>query len=505
MKTRSILKVWILGCFACLLASCNDYLSSDPSKGTNEPLKSVEQLEGLLANAETFMYETSPTLNFSTDDFGATMDVVANNPSGFSYSPVLIYFTWGVENLANYDSYSNQCWSDQYSKIFVANLIIDQIDNVAGLTKTTRQNYLSEAYFIRALSYWWLVNHYSLPYAEENLEEPGVPLKQTNSYEESLDRRTIADVYALIESDLEKAMKTEVKTVNERWRVSLPAVEAFLSRYYLFTGDYAKVIEHADNALKEKGVTLHDYNTMSTVTDNVWGNDGQVEVNYPDIYFYAPSEYAKYEEFYYTRFLQTWNNPKFFPSEELLGLYDQENDLRFVYLMVKNGAVANQITTTDGNYQYLMFKTSTRYNLLPIGPSIAEVVLNKAEAQARQGDHMGAMTTLDLLREKRIRAGEDYHLTASNKDEAILKVLEERRRELPFVMRWFDIRRFAYNETTIDDVALEMDFFTVENQQANVNEMKHYSLPVKSRRYAVPINQDEINNSRGQIVQNQYE
>ncbi len=504
MKTRYILKTLILGGLFCCLSACDDYLSSEPSKGSNEPLKSAEQLEGLLNNAETFMYETSPTLNFSTDDFGATMEIVENDLSGFSYSPVFSYFTWAVEELESYDYSQNQCWSDQYKKIFVANLIINQIDDVKGLTETTRQNYLSEAHFIRALSYWWLVNHFSMPYAEENMDEPGVPLKQTTSYEESLKRGTLKEVYALIENDLVEALKTNVTEVGDRWRVSRPAVEAFLSRYYLFTGDYGKVVEHADNALKSNGVTLHDYNMMSTVTDYVWGNEGELEVNYPDLYFYAPSEYAAYEEFYYARFLQTWDNPKFFPSENLLDLYDRDNDLRFEYLMVENGAVANQIVNAGDNYQYVMFKSSLWYDILPVGPSIAEVILNKAEAQARQGAYAESMETLDLLREKRMRAGEDYHLSASGKDEAILKVLEERRRELPFVMRWFDIRRFAYNETGIDDVALEMDFFTVKNQQVNLENVQHYSLPVKSRRYAVPINQEEINNSRGEIEQNQY-
>jgi len=502
MMIQNIVRTIFLCGIVFLLLSCDDYLSEEPGRGSDEPLSSSEQLDGLLDNAYEMMYETSPTLCFSTDDFGATKELVQSFPNGFAWSDALTYFTWSVDDIEN--TTSNNCWEEQYSKIFTANLIINQIDNVTDLTSVTRQNYLSEAHFIRAYSYWFLVNHYAMPYAAENMEEPGVPLKLTTSYEESLDRQTIKDAYELIESDLQEALKTNVTEVKDRWRISRPAVEAYLSRYYLFTGDYEQVVEHAANALAATGVKLEDYNTMVTVSDEVWGNDGTVELIYPEIYRYAPGVYTDYEEFYYTRFLQNWSNPEFFPSEDLLALYDRNNDMRFKLLMVNNGAIANQIYNDEENFQYVKFKTSWGDGLLPSGPTIAELILNKAEAEARLGNFQEAMITLNLLREKRMKTGSDYELSATGKENAIKKVLEERRRELPFVMRWYDIRRFAYNETTIDDVALEFDFFVVENQGVDYSQTVHYSLPVKSRRYAVPISQEEINLSQGQIKQNQY-
>lgn len=82
--------------------------------------------------------------------------------------------------------------------------------------------------------------------------------------------------------------------------------------------------------------------------------------------------------------------------------------------------------------------------------------------------------------------------------------MNERRREMPFVMRWYDIRRFAFNETPEDDVELRRTFYTIENGEVDFNTEKEYVLPVKSKRYAQPILTSEIQRSHGQIQQNQY-
>src|SRR5690606_14167440 len=64
---------------------------------------------------------------------------------------------------------------------------------------------------------------------------------------------------------------------------------------------------------------------------------------------------------------------------------------------------------------------------IPSGPTIAEVLLTKAEAQAHLGNSAAAMETLNSLRSKRMLAGPWVNLTASTKEDAIKKVSEERR------------------------------------------------------------------------------
>jgi hypothetical protein len=104
-----------------------------------------------------------------------------------------------------------------------------------------------------------------------------------------------------------------------------------------------------------------------------------------------------------------------------------------------------------------------------------------------------------------MRAGGDgIKLEAASQQEAIQLILDERHREMPFVMRWFDIRRLAYNETTADDVTVEHVFYKVIDNVPDGETFIRYTLPVKSHRYAIPITNMEITRSGNQIVQNTY-
>lgn len=67
------------------------------------------------------------------------------------------------------------------------------------------------------------------------------------------------------------------------------------------------------------------------------------------------------------------------------------------------------------------------------GLTTAEMLLNKAEAQIRQGMWQEGLKTLDVLREKRYEAGTYISLSAGNQSEALSIVLAERRREMPFL------------------------------------------------------------------------
>jgi hypothetical protein len=131
--------------------------------------------------------------------------------------------------------------------------------------------------------------------------------------------------------------------------------------------------------------------------------------------------------------------------------------------------------------------------------------LIKAECQARTTDVLGAMTTINALRAKRMEPGAWVDLTATDKADALKKVLEERRREMPFVQRWFDIRRLNNNEDPSDDVELTRTFYpyTISSVQAT-QPVKTYALPKNSRRFAAPIPRTEIISSDGKIEQNKY-
>lgn len=515
-----------------VFASCDDYLSKNPNEGGDEVLNKASQIDAILGNSTLLRSYAIYSLS-SSDDFGWTTEVADNVP--LNDAAVINGIAWDIKGIANV-SYGDEVWSTEYQKIFYANLIINEIDEVTDATDEQRVNYLAQAHFIRALANWELASLYCRPYAEENLQTPGLPLKQTTSYEESMERASLEETYKFIESDLLEAMNTTRTDIETRYLVSKPAVAAMLSRFYLFTCQYDKAEQYADQALQSGKAQLVDYNTLDHYTksydngggyddwdyydadngddegsdngdegDEEEGSDSGTSYTYPAFWAYSEAELTDLPELYYASYYKMYESAYLYPSETLLNLYDHDSDLRFDQFFVEGGMAEQSVYLSSYDYCWHFAQDTYSTPIMPSGPTVAEVILNKAEAQARQGDFSAAMQTVNLLREKRMREGSDgIELTASTQQEAVEKILDERHREMPFIMRWQDIRRLAYNETAYDDISLSREFYLVEGNNLDMEQTKTYTLPVKSPRYAQPIANLEITRSGSQLVQNEY-
>lgn len=488
MKLLQSLLIIITG--TSLLAGCKKYLAEEPRKQAS--IQTVAQMEALIDNAMVFASENNPTAINSTDDYEISKTLYQGNPNAF-YVDRLQYYIFSIEGVSS--AGSDNFWSSEFRKIFTANLVLENIDKVAG-DDMVRARVKADAHFIRAYSNWLLANYYCAPYSTANMNSLGLPLKQTTEYTESLQRASLKETYDFILADIAEAQKVALDDVEPRraWRISKKAISAFLSRFYLFTGEYDKCLQEADKALSTTKAALVDFNTLAPGLPAVYTNPAAT-LNYADLNYWNASKFLYWPESYYTRYVYNaaqWD----IPSPALLALYEQQNDLRYKKFMIPNGGRRFSVIT-PATYRYTIFSDG---QYIPAGFTVAEVLLNKAEALARQGDFNGAMTTTNILRIKRMST---YNaLSATGKDDAIKKVLEERRRELPFVFRWCDIRRFSVNDYPADDVTVTRDFFNVTITGVDVNTPKVYTLD--SKRLLVPIAETEINASKGQIVQNPY-
>lgn len=497
MKHRSYT---ILLTVTCILTGCDDFLSEVPNRGGDEVLNSGAQIDALFNNSDYLTTYAKLSLT-SSDDFGYTTAVA--DAFGYVDSDVMNGLTWNVES-QRLVAYGDEMWNTEYSKIFLANLIINGIDEVTDITEEQRTDYLANAHFIRALANWQLVSLYAQPYDDETLDTPGLPLKQTTSYEEDMHRATLKDTYAFILADLDDAYKTTRTDIGQRWLVSRPAVEALRARIYLSMQDYKAAAAHAAEALNSQRVRLVDYNALGTIKRTLTSMDGDITVTYSELYGMSPIEFANYSELYYASMYEINNN--LFPSSSLLAIYDREDDLRFRLLFVENGTLSIGLEDiAEDNMLYTYFAGAHGRDNMPAAPTVPEVLLTRAEALARQGQWKEGMNVLNELRTKRIRTGGHITLTATSQEEAIRFILEERHREMPFMMRWQDIRRLAYNETLNDDIALNRIFYKVENNTIDYGVTQKYTLPVKSKRYAQPIADIEIVRSRKQLIQNDYD
>ncbi len=486
-----------------VFSSCNDYLDTVPSKGENEVLNSAKQIDALFDNSSIFNSKVSYAIA-SSDDIDVKPEMY--DQMGWMNDSYLNGVVFGIRDAAN-AQYGDEVWENEYNKVFIANLIINEIDEVEGLSDQQRTDYLAQAHFQRALAYWNLAQTYCMPYSDENKSELGLPLKQSTSYEESVVRSSLEETYALILNDLNEAAKTSQSEIGDRWRVSKPAVEAMLARYYLFTCQYDEALAHALQALQSSKATLHDYNGLTLVEDyasNPITYEGS-PIFYSELYSLAPNQLADYQENYYSQYFAVSSGNFMIPSESLLALYDHDNDLRYEQFYGSHTLWTAWIGGFGDDVLYRKFYHYIYEDQIPSGPTVPEMLLTAAEASVRLGKVAEGMKYLNQLRRARMRAGsEGVELQTATQQEAIMAVLDERHREMPFVMRWFDIRRLAFNETAADDVTVSHVFYGVTNNVPDGNTILRYTLPVKSHRYAIPIVNLEITRSGNQIEQNRY-
>ena len=483
-------------------SGCKKYLEEEPTKQAS--IQTAEQLEAMINNADHFCYDGTAytrsggsnwSAGFSTDDTEIRMDAFQANPDRFALIAAQ-HYTFKTQEVIG--APSDELYRGAYRQIFNANVVLTYADEVTGDPKQLAE-LKADAHFIRGYCYWLLANHYCLPYkGSESDREQGLVLKTKTEYDEPLQRATLKQTYDFILADMQEAAKTSRADVDasKPWRVSKKAVDAFLSRYYLFIGNYDQSLVHTNNALGSNTARLEDFHAIVAGRVESYTNPSNT-LNYSALNNWGANKYFYWKEFYIPRFTSL-STQMWLPSPNLLSLYDQSNDLRFKWFMIPNGNRRSNITS-HSFYRYTVFNDGLQ---LPTGPTVAEMLLNKAEILARKGDATGAMNAVNLLREKRM--SNPAPLAAANKEEAIQKVLEERRREFPFIFRWYDIRRFSVNDYPADDVTVTRTFFQVTLDAVNTSSTQVYTLQPGSRRFAVPINGVEIQNSRGAITQNQY-
>lgn len=512
-----------------LLASCSkidNFLGVFPSKSSSKPLATIEELDGLLGLYSSFYTESSAALFAGQDDFGLIKEIHDSYAGIYSGTSMPYHFYPAVWDVPNVETSGDRGWAEGWGKIFRANMVFVNVDNVTG-TAAQKAELVAEAHFIRAYDMYTLANIFCLPYTisnTKNKDELGLPLKQSTSFDESVARATLEETYKFIEADLTEALKITTPLIRatdgilRSWRGNKTAVKAFAARYYLYQGDYTKALNYANLALGEYS-TLVDYNLNNKVGGMTWGlpkaytidqgTPQQLSVTLKFPYGHDNqtdvTDRMAWKESLYMRFMYNgswW----FIPSRELLALYDKTYDRRYEYNYVQGYSYDRGCIKPSYSYPgYIRFFKDN----LPSGPTVAEMYLIKAECQARLNQVTEAQTTINILRAKRINStapSSVINLSFANQTDAITKILQERRRELAFVQRWFDVRRLNNNDNTADDVVMTRSFYEYSSSAIlNLGGLKTYTLPKDSRRFAVPIPITDIVSGNGVIKQNTYD
>jgi hypothetical protein len=134
-------------------------------------------------------------------------------------------------------------WADAYSVIRECNYFMETLPNYASNFNTTQiNNWLGEARFLRAVTYFALVKRYGgVPIVDKLLTKPGQTISElTASIEElKIPRSSEEKVYDMIAADLDNAY-ANLPESNKAGRANRYAAIAFKSRAMLFAGSIAK-------------------------------------------------------------------------------------------------------------------------------------------------------------------------------------------------------------------------------------------------------------------------
>lgn len=143
-------------------------------------------------------------------------------------------------------------WNNSYKVIYQTSYFIDNTQE--GKNSTINQQ-LGEAYYLRALCYFYMCNTWGRPYYQSPKTNLGVPIVNgfdisKQHIEDLPDRSSVYDVYQQVISDLEKAC--ELMTVSKRpLYATKEAAQALLSRVYLYMGG---TFENPDNTYNDLAI-----------------------------------------------------------------------------------------------------------------------------------------------------------------------------------------------------------------------------------------------------------
>ena len=157
-------------------------------------------------------------------------------------------------------------WTSFYGAINSVNEGLQALDQVAaqpGFVADRNYNAAkAEGLLIRAYAHFILVNCFSQAYKNDELskQDIGVPYvtKPITTVDDNYNRSNVTETYNKIRADLEEGLKN-ISNINyqmPKWHFNEDAAHAFAARFYLFTREWDKVIEHANAVLGNNNETL---------------------------------------------------------------------------------------------------------------------------------------------------------------------------------------------------------------------------------------------------------
>ncbi|HWV67781.1 RagB/SusD family nutrient uptake outer membrane protein [Chitinophaga sp.] len=450
MKQRILILVIII---AGSVSSCQKFLDVKP-KGKLIPSE-VADFDHLLDNSNIAQWvfidnNTGCNLGYLTDNLSLSEGIGNINYKANNHPNIDRYWAYVFRQPYKNPATSDYFWDwGTYRSMAYFNNVIDGVRAIPNLSAENQQyakTVIAQALVDRAWSYFITTLVYGPVY------KPGTPNDtKTIPYVTSADMGaplpdlcTQQQAFALVANDVLTALPDVPEVTNWPSRPNKAAAQALLAYYHLFTQKYDSVVYYANLAwtAASKGGTdklIYDYNSFSWTDPTNLVNS---TIKGPDNFLNAAN--SRENLLYRNLDAGAGRSSSSYPSDEVIALYDQANDLRFKYFFLTAPGYKttyNNVTYDDGDR--IQYYRGSKTNMTA-GFSYPELLLMRAEGYARTNQLSAAIADLNTLRRYRYKTGTPA-LPVASQDEVIGQVLAERRRELPLgsFKRFLDLKRLC--------------------------------------------------------------
>jgi phosphatidylserine decarboxylase len=358
--------------------------------------------------------------------YGRSLPVLGDIMADNTYQSTLNTNRYTSFNLYNYlvtDGDVSGLWNASYTVILRANNIINSpIADNANI-----QQIKGEAYAIRALAYFNLVRYFASPYTVDP-SKLGVPIITTYQADLKPERAKIADVYSLINKDLDKAYTLMTKFTNSS-QFSKYSAKALQAKVYITMGDKTNAKTAALDVITNSGFTAISAAAHNGYWAGVAPRTDKVETLL-EISFDAVANNA-FDALSYI-YLQSGNYGDMLCSSELYDLYETSDIRKSLYATGTRGGLAsvfvNKYTSFTGDH------SDTKV------VRMSEMYLIAAEASYPSN----TADALKYVNEVTSRRGATA--IASSGSALLEDIITERRKELAFEgERYLDMQRLQRN------------------------------------------------------------
>lgn len=428
---------------AGLFSSCSDFLTEEPIlKQSNElTFAEFDNLDkagaALLAMTQSDSWYDGSYLMQSEMRCGN-----AKNPKSMPGSG-----RYRNETQWNFnESVTSPLWSYAYYTIARANNVINNLEgkNVNGVTEQQVNNLKAEALFVRALCHFDLVITYCQPYNTTDtlgvpvvlVTENGRPARSAKKVVYNQVVKDLTEAESLMSDNYTRSDATDKAAV-----VSKPAIQALLSRVYLYMEEWQKAADYATKVIncgKYNLATGEDYVSMYSAATAPAGGEIILEV-----YGSNKNEYWDNSGWTHLSYLTSLDGSgDICATSDLYNLYESGDIRQKLYKQNENDWFCLKYVGKEG--------ANPRQTNVPI-IRLSEMYLNRAEAIINGASVSGVTAEADLktLASKR-------NATASAATRA--GVFTDRRKELAFE------GHIAYDYARTNTSLVRNDFDEVNNK-----------------------------------------